>query len=396
MARSVKAAEKKTKGRAITGLMITHPGIEHAAADEVKELLGKNAANVRTEDSAVIFDAKDHLDLCLLCYKSQSAIKVLMLLDSFSFKDEDEIFSRAERTAKTEEFKDIVGKKTSFMVKCTRIGEHGFSSIEIEQGIGKGIDGQVNLKTPEVVVYAYIYHQKCHLGIDFAGFDLSKRQYRIFNYKDALKGTFAYSLLRIAGYKKGDFLLDPFCGSGVIVIEAALYACNFPVNFYNKDKLMFQNFGFLKKRKIDFKKFFEAIDRKINLKEKTRICGYDAMLGYVKAAQKNSKIAGINKKVSISRMDVDWMDIKMREGEADKIVTNMPEITERNEKIMEKAYKEFFYQTEYSIKKKGLIVLITNAGGLVEKYSKEYGFSIKNKTKAMQGKKELQIFAIQK
>ena len=375
-------------------LAITHPGLELFAAKEIKELLGKNAKNIKTEPSVVFFEAKEYLDLCLLCYKAQSLIKVLLLLDSFSFDSQQEMSSRAESIAKSKELLDFIGKKTAFMVKCVRIGSHEFNSTEIEREIGRHIEGVVDLASPEVIVYAYIYNNRCHIGIDFSGFDLSKRQYRIFTHKDSLKATVAYSLLKIAGYKKNDFLLDPFCGSGTIPIEAALYACNFPVNHYNKDKLMFQNFNFLKN--IDFRRFFEKADKKINLREKTKIYGYDSMLGYVKAAQKNAKIAGINKKVSLTRADIEWLDTKIDKNKVDKIVTNMPEVTERNKKTMEKIYREFFHQSDFILKKNGKIAIIANSPGLIEKYSEEYKFKIKKILKAMQGMKELDIFIIEK
>lgn len=373
-------------------LAITHPGLEAIAADEIKELLGRNAKAIKTEESAVLFSTKDCLDLCLLCYRVQSLIKVLLLFDSFNFKNENEIFSKAESIAKQKEFLKFITKKTKFRVKCARIGEHDFSSNDIEKGVGRHIDGTVDLESPEAVVYVYIYSNRCYIGIDFAGFDLSKRQYRIFTHKDSLKATIAYSLLKIAKYKKNDFLLDPFCRTGTIPIEAALCATGFPVNHYSRDRFAFINFKHLK---TDFEKFFDNTDKKINLKEKTKIHGYDALLGYVKAAQKNAKIAGINKKISISRADIGWMDTKTKKNQADKIVTVLPELTERNKKDAEKLYKEFFYQAEFILKKKGLIVLVTNSPGLVEKYSKEYKFKIKNKLKAMQGKKELDIFIIE-
>lgn len=375
-------------------LAITHPGLESVAAEEIKELLGKNVKDVSTEPSVVFFDVKEYLDLCLLCYKAQSLIKVLLLFGGFEFKNEEGIFSKAKQIAKGKELANFIGKKTKFMVKCMRIGEHRFNSNEIESGIGKHIEGIVDLANPEAILYVYIIHDRCYIGIDFSGFDLSKRQYRIFTHKDSLKATVAYSLLRIAEYNKEDFIVDPFCGAGSIPIEAALYACNFPVNHYTKDKFIFLNFKILKD--IDFKRFFDGVDKKINIDEKTKIHGYDFMLGYVRAAQKNAKIAGINKKINFSRAEIEWLDTKIDKGNADKIVTNMPEITERNSKVMGKVYAEFFHQAEFILKKKGRIVIVANSPELIKRYAKDYKLKVKKTLKIMQGKKELLVFIILK
>ena len=366
-------------------IAITHPGLESVAEKEIKELLNPKSTSI--EDSVVIFEPKELLDLCTLCYKAQSVIKILLLKEKLSFRKQEDIFKAAKKT----DFSDFIKKKT-FKVQCTRIGEHDFTSNEIEQGVGKNIEGEVDLEDPDTTIFTYIYKDRCYIGIDFSGFDLSKRQYRIFHYKDALKATVAYALLRTADYIPKDFLLDPFCSTGTIPIEAALYACDFPVNYFTKDNLSFRRFSCFKD--TDFDRFFGKIDKNMNLEKKTSIYGYDALLGYVKAAQKNAKIAGINKKISVTRADIEWLDTKIGKAKVDKIVSYPPQATERNRKNIEKIYKELFHQADFVLKKKGIIVLVSESGlakEIVQRYAKEYKFAIKKETSIMQGKKELII-----
>ena len=59
------------------GLVITHQGLEAVSAKEVKDIIG---VDVSAEKSVAVFDTGNIEDLCILCYKSQSAIKVLALL----------------------------------------------------------------------------------------------------------------------------------------------------------------------------------------------------------------------------------------------------------------------------------------------------------------------------
>lgn len=375
------------------GLAVTNPGMEEISASEIGSLLGKNACKVASGKSVVSFNFKEYSDLCLLCYKTQSVSRILLLLGSFSFKSIDDLSDKAGDIVKEKCFGKIVSSRTRFKVECTRVGEHDFSSNDIESAIGEHIDGIVDLDKAEIIVHAFIYHDMCHMGIDFAGFDLSKRQYRIFTYKDSLKATVAYSLLMLAKYDKKDFLLDPFCSTGTIPIEAAIHACNMPVNYHNKEKLAFTHFDFID---ADVKKLFDDADSKVNLKDKLRIYGYDKMFGYTTAAQKNAKIAGVNKQISISRADIEWMDTKVEEKQADKIVSMIPENAGKNPKETEKLYREFFHQAEFIISDNGLIVLVSNQEKLMEKYSEHYKMKIDRRLTIMQGKKPLEVFVIMK
>lgn len=370
-------------------IAITNPGIESIAEKEIVELIRPKITG--TEESVVFFRPKQLTDLCILCYKAQSLSKVMLLKDMITFKHKEEIFDAVKKI----DFSDFIRKGLNFKVKCMHTGEYDFTGIEIEEGIGAEIKGDVDLEKPDIIVFAYINRNRCYIGIDFSGTDLSKRQYRIFNLKESLKATVAYSLLRIADYKKKDFLLDPFCGSGVIPIEAALFGSNFPVNYFTKNNFLFLKFDCFKK--TDFDKFFGKIDRKIKKKSNLKIYGYESMLGYVKASQKNAKIAGINKSITIRRVDIDWLDTKVDKTNVDKIVTCPPQMTERNKGTIEKLYKEFFYQAEFVLKKKGIIVIVSeseNTKKMIEKYAGQFKFRISKEIKIMQGKKQISAIII--
>jgi len=367
------------------GLAITHKGIEKITAHEIEELIGAKTA---VGESIISFEMKDLLDLCALCYKAQSVGRVILLLGQLRFKGEDDICA----CAKDLDFSGFLTKDKSFRVRCTRVGEHDFDSIDIEQGIGEVLAERygckANLNDPDVPVHAYVYNDYCYIGIDFAGFDLSKRQYRIFAPSEQLRATTAYAMLRVAGFSKKTSLLDPFCGSGTILIEAALYACDYPVNFYSKDKFAFLRFPCLKS--TDFDAFFAKLDKKISSPD-TRMVGYDHLLKDVKSAQKNAKIAGVNKRLDISKIDVEWLDTKFSKGELDLIVTNPPIMTRINEKTMKKIYKELFYQGEFILKKDGRITLVTPIPDAFQDFAKEYKFKEASRLAMEQGKQTLYI-----
>ncbi|MBU0535462.1 MAG: hypothetical protein KKE20_00745 [Nanoarchaeota archaeon] len=371
-------------------IAITNPGIEQVCEKEIKELISPKKTSIK--DSVVFFEPKKLIDLCILCYKAQSVTKILLLKAHISFKKIEDIYKEVKKTDFSEFLKDA-----TFKVKCMHIGDHNFVSQEIEEGCGDQIEGKVNLNDPDVIIYVYIYSNECYIGIDFAGFDLSKRQYRIFNYRESLKAIVGYALLRMADYKNKDLLLDPFSGSGTIPIEAALFATGFSVNYFNKDKFSFLKFACFKG--IDFDDIFEKIDKKSDKKEKLKIYGYDAMLGYVKASQKNAKIAGINKMINVTRADIEWLDTKIDKNTVDKIVTHPVQITERNKKNAEKILKELFHQAEFVLKKNGTMLLASESEStkeLLKKHGSDYGFKLKKELRIMQGKKEMDVLLFER
>ena len=361
------------------GLAICSKGIEDITALEIKELIN---SKVEIKDSCVLFDIKRLEELCLLCYKAQSVDKILLLLGSFEFKSD--LFEKIKEKIGRIGLDDWLDKKT-FRVSSEIINKD-ISSAEVNESVGEILfekfRNKVDLENPELIFFVFINSNDCYLGIDFAGIELQKRQYKVLGHAAALRSTIAYSLVRIADYKEKEILLDAFAGSGTIPIEAALFTSKFPVNYYNKDK-----FAFLKIMKFDFNKE----DKKTKEPAKPRISGYDSFLGCTTSAKKNAKIAGIEKFIDFSRIEVEWLDTKTKKGKIDKIISNPPALSKnKNPKDIEKLYNEFFYQAEFILNSKGKIALITYNNSLepLKRAAEKNKFKIKEKRKVMHGKEE--------
>ena len=369
------------------GLAITSKGIESIVAMEIKELINNN---YKIEESCVIFDFKDFKDLCLLCYKALSVDRVIYLLDKFEFKS---FFEDLKIFIEKLNFNEWLRYK-KFKIECIRLGTHNFKSIDAEEKATELIFKKSNkkikfdVKDYEIIFLLYIVNNNCYFGIDFAGFELNKRSYKIFLHPNSLRGTIAYALVRECDFKKKDVMLDPFSRDGVIPIEAALYANNFPVNYYKRDK-----FAFLKlKLNIDFDGLFKNIDKKIN-KSKTNIYSYDHLFKYVDYSKKNAKIAGVDKNINFSRVELEWLDIKFKKESVDSIVTNPPSSKNTN---LGKIYNEFFYQAEYILKKNGLIALISKMPESIKKHAEKHNFIITKEKDVWSGEQQLKIMIFKK
>ena len=369
------------------GLVITSKGVEEAASIEIKELIG---AHCRVESGCVAFDFKNFRDLCLLCYKCQSANRVLYLIGSFEFED---FFGDFGIFIKKAEFSKWVGENKKFKVECVREGQHDFNSVDVETKTAKLIlkkaKGKKNdTKNYDIIFFAYITDKKCYFGIDFAGFELNKRAYKIFLHPNSLRGTIAYALVRESGFKKNEVMLDPFSRDGVIAIEAAFHATGFPCNYYKKDK-----FAFLKlKLGIDFEKFFKGVDKKIG-KPKGDIYAYDHLFKYVDYSRKNAKIAGVDKQINFSRVELEWLDIKFKKESVGRIISNPP--TSKNANL-DRIYNEFFYQCSYILKNSGTIALISRIPDFVKRHAEKHNFAVHKEKGVWSGEQLLNIILFKK
>ena len=370
------------------GFLTAHKGMEDVAAMEVNELIGSKAS---PHDSCVTFGIRKYDDLFRLCYTSQSALNVCFLLSEFSF---DDLLAGFKNGISKVDFAEWLSQKTAFRVVCIKNSQNELRTQDIEKELGAIIieslgknAPKVDLDKPDIIIFVYTTEDNCLVGIDFSGFDISKRHYNIFSHPASVKGTIAYCLARLSGFKGKELILDPFSGSGLLPIEAALFASNFPVNYYSKEKFAFTKFG--KFKKFNFDSFFSKIDRKISMKG-LEILNLDASMKNISFAKKNAKIAGMDKCITYSRMELEWLDTKFEKGKVTRIATKMPSSPDP-----EKLYNEFFYQSEFILDDKGRIALIGKSD-LVKKYSNKHKFNIVNERDAYSGKEKYEVFVLEK
>jgi 23S rRNA G2445 N2-methylase RlmL len=134
------------------GAIITHPGLEAVPGKEIKELIGKDP---KLKRSVALFETDNVEDFCTLCYRSQSAIKVLQLFFSSQPKRLDDVLP----TIGDIDLKDWLKDKT-FCVRCRIVDNDMFDTMESERLIGEVIHekykAKVSLEDPDVTFFAYV------------------------------------------------------------------------------------------------------------------------------------------------------------------------------------------------------------------------------------------------
>lgn len=337
-------------------LAICDQGFEELVSKDLEDF---GAKIIRIEETAVLFEANN---LPEISYLHQGIIKLISDVKVF------EVSATLDETLKNIVVPEIDEK---VKVSCVRKGSHNFKSVDVAEGVP--IKNKT-YKGAKKEIFIYIKDKKGYIGFDFTGRNLAKRDYKVFTGASTLRGTVAYNLIRHAKVKKNDVILDPFMGSGTIVIEAALYFSKTSPFLFSKEKFLFEK---------DLEKFDEKRDF-----SKLEIYGFDYLLKFLKYAQKNAKIADVNKIINLSKVSIDWIDTKMEEGLVDKIITHPPFM--QGKKTLQ-TYSYLFNQAEYLLKPDGEIFLITNdnSAEYIKKYSEK--FKLEDEKEVWEGKQKMVI-----
>jgi 23S rRNA G2445 N2-methylase RlmL len=278
------------------GLAITSKGIEDVTASDIQDILGVSSV---ISDTVCTFDCSSKVDLIKLAYRAQSVHRVLHLIDSFESAD---ILHELTTRVSTWNLDDL---KTPYTVTATRSGTHDFSSQDAVQTIKK-IDGKTfTYKQYKGALHIHIRNNTCYVGLDIAGIDLSKRDYKIFPNPFSLRGPLAYAVYR--QLEATGIISDPFCRDGTICIEAALHQKSQSPHFY---------------RKNDFLCEFDLNALDVLTAPTAQIFAMDLSFPNIAAAKKNAKIANVHKEISFRRKSVDDFDLTFEPDTITGIMTS--------------------------------------------------------------------------
>jgi 23S rRNA G2445 N2-methylase RlmL len=321
-------------------LVWSHPGLEEVTVHELRKL----ASNIKTNEPFILFDVRKEDELSKICYLCRSIRGAIQLLGSCRLAELEKALPSLDVS---------VAKGRTFAVRAKKFDDDVESrELEVLAGsiITKQTESKVNLDNPDITFLVLVSKGQCFIGIDFAGIDLGKRDYKLFSAPASLKGSLAFGMLSLAGFKTGQTLLDPCARDGVIGIEAALFSINKSPQFYQKDRLAFTKLPFHQD------KIFEPWDKTTDTK--STIILLDSLFHNVQSVKKNARIAGVDKIINVSRMDLDWLDTKFDKESVDLIASYPPQQTERSDtKTIGKLYSELFHQAQFILRPKGKMIL---------------------------------------
>jgi 23S rRNA G2445 N2-methylase RlmL len=376
--------------------VITHQGLEVVAQKDIKEILNLDSV---CGDSYTFFETKELLDACKFTYLAQSPIRVLYGIKEFEFETDEDI----DNNTLDLDVSELLNSDQTFKVTCKRIGNHTFNHCDVEKIVGQNIDekvdSKVDLENPNILIHVYIKENKCIIGYDLSGFNLSKRSFLVFTNPSLIRGTISYGMLRLIDFDGKGILFDPFMKSGGIPIEAALFVNGISPHFYEKDNFSFLDFQVFSE--LDFDDLFDKWNKdhkKKDVDSKSFVHGYDSQLKFLKSTQKNCKVAGVNDLITTSKIDLDWLDTKFNENQLDFVVTYPPFISKRfeNEAEVLKTWSALFYQLDFILKPTGKVGLLTRTPDKLKEKAKENKFKLEKEFTIYQGKENFSYLILKK
>jgi putative N6-adenine-specific DNA methylase len=176
----------------------------------------------------------------------------------------------------------------------------------------------VDLNRPDLRINLHIQEDFCTISLDSSGASLHHRGYRTATNIAPLNEVLAAGLIQLSGWNGNTDFLDPMCGSGTLVIEAAMFACNVPANINRK------LFAFEKWTDWDadlFEKIQESQLKKI-INPSIQIKGSDKSPSAIEKALINIKNTNLNDFVTIEKKD--FFQLEKENTEPLHLLTNPP------------------------------------------------------------------------
>lgn len=280
----------------------TFAGLEEVLAKELETL---GAQDIKVSTRAVSFEGdtefmyKANLEL-------RTALRVLKPVHSFKAENEDEFYDFLRNKVDWEEYMDLMDTFSIDAVVNSTIFTHSqYIRHKTKDGITDFFKAKyrrrphVEVENPHVVFNIHIHENECTLSLDSSGADsLNKRGYRTEANTAPLNEVLAAGLLLLSDWDKETPFLDPMCGSGTILIEAALLANNIAPNSLRKQ------FGFTQWKNFD-RKLWRAVRRNAKAKEiknPVEIIGADVSEEFIEIAERNIERANLKKQISIDQI----------------------------------------------------------------------------------------------
>ena len=298
----------------------TFKGLEEVLAGELIEL---GANNVQIERRAVSFTG-DLRMLYTANFCLRTASRILVPIATFKAKKTDDIYEQAKQI----DWAQYMNTRTSFAIDATVYSDlfrHSqFVTYRVKDAVVDwwmehgGVRPNVQLTNPDIYLNVHIAGDTVTLSLDSSGESLHKRGYRVANTQAPINEALAAGMLLLAGWKGQSDFYDPMCGSGTLLIEAALIARNIAPGIYRK------GFAFEKWANFDADLFEEVYSDDSREREFThKIYGSDAGFYAVQTAIKNVQSANLQRDIEVKQIRVQELKTENGKGKTEGALVMM-------------------------------------------------------------------------
>lgn len=297
-----------------------HFGLEAVLKKEIIEL-GYDVLQV--EDGRVTFWG-DEEAVCRANIELRTAERILIKVGAFHAETFDELFENTKALS-WEEYIPADGK--FWVAKAASVKSKLFSPSDIQSIMKKAMVERLKQKYhvdwfseegSSFPVRVFLMKDEVTVGLDTTGDSLHKRGYRKLTAKAPIAENLAAALIMLTPWNADRILVDPFCGSGTIPIEAAMMAAHIAPG-------MKRGFTALKWEHIVGKKVwdgcYDEARSMVDTSIKTEIQGFDIDAEMVKIAKQNARLAGVEHLIHFETRDVEKLSHTAKYG---FLITNPP------------------------------------------------------------------------
>ncbi len=280
-------------------------GLEEVLAEELRQL---GAQDIEILQRAVAFKGTMEV-LYKANYCCRTALSILKPFAEFEASSEKELYDQVY-AIKWEHWIDVDSK---IFLESTLNSQYFTHSLYIAQKTKDAIVDRfrkmfskrpsVDMENPDFRINIHIFDNRVTLSMNSSGESLHKRGYRKQVNLAPINEVLAAGLIKLSGWQCDCHFFDPMCGSGTLLIEAAMLANNIPAQYYRN------NFGFKKWREFnmaEWKRVKEEADKKIMETEfDYQIWGSDINKRSLEVAQENLVYAKLHKDIELFHNPID-------------------------------------------------------------------------------------------
>lgn len=279
------------------------PGTETALLAEARRLrLGK--AEART--GGVEFRGRTE-DGWRACLHLRVAVRVYRRLAQFSAPTGEDLY----RGAQSVDWGKILTCDQTFAVDAkvsdSAHRHSGFVGLKVKDAVADwfrsrhGVRPSVDPVDPDARLFAHVHADRCTLSVDVGGRSLHRRGYRTAATAAPIGESLAAAAVELSGWDERSPFLDPFCGSGTLVIEAGLRAARIPPGLLDPEFAFTRRPGFDPNR---WEAMLEESRRGIKLPSRLILRGSDRDPAAVEAARQNARAAGVHELIRFEVADI--------------------------------------------------------------------------------------------
>lgn len=296
----------------------TFKGLEEVLAQELTEL---GANNIQLGNRMVSFTGDKRMLYCAN-FHLRTAVRVLKPIAHFKAKEADDVYKAVRKIA----WDDYFDLKTTFVVDSVVHSEEfrhsKYVAYKVKDAIvdyfrdKTGERPTIRITNPDIRLNIHISDTDCTLSLDSSGESLHHRGYRVKTVAAPINEVLAAGLIRMTGWKGETDFIDPFCGSGTMLIEAALIARNIAPGIFRKE-YAFEKWNDFDANLLDEIYNDDSAEREFH----HHIYGYDINQPALDAAAENVKSARLSDVITLARQD--FRDFQ-KPAEPALMVTNPP------------------------------------------------------------------------